>query len=752
MAVERDQAISRGRFTVSQMMDLQQAEWAAMAASRKRIEDARDLLMGKVTTPIPAQVQAQGFSDLTFDGPEMVTVPLHLSNRIAARQSEPKRYPIGQGVQALSTATRLEQWSNAAISKTLSWDDAVDVVLNEGEAAAIVQVKNTQYGYGSMPDLYEHDAESEKEGGQEEEDAPSPERRYNAQYEQKRPDGSTDHLATARAYSSARIDYMARCFPIEVRLLSRLQCVPINPRTVGNDVQLDGLLVRTRYTRNKLIKNGWRWEGMRDSLQQPATDYDYRVSTVSNWSEARQSSTASGWSGFDQVTLYEAWLEDEDGPFAAFCVDGKPTTRVSSSGDEILVDGVLDLEQKWGIERLPICYSYGLRWYSPNPDARSIPFSQPLRGSWIGANTLRAAMTYHTWATAYLGWAYKPDPEVVRAMSEAGLALTMEVQPMKVIPVAGDLSPLVHPGPGREVLDLYGMHKEDAQREGPSAAAFGGGSADSAIGHSVQARDSLAALYHASEGSRRLFEQVGSTLLELGCALSEKFDTPLPIARNIETPVQQMGDTVSASRAPIILRAKDAGGVYDLHAIYAKQRGDDLAKRQQNVELVKSGLMTTRTFLEEDGDPAPEITWAELQAEELSKTPVIQARRLQLAASYAGDQEQADLMRAMASEQAAPNSTVQQPVPQGILQGVSGPPGMAQAMGQPGAPMPPGMGGPAGQQPGMPGVSMPAPASSQLGGIVSSGIQQGPLGQMAQMGLPTGGLGVGALPPPAGMT
>jgi hypothetical protein len=184
-----------------------------------------------------------------------------------------------------------------------------------------------------------------------------------------------------------------------------------------------------------------------------------------------------------------------------------------------------------------------------------------------------------------------------------------------------------------------------------------------------------------------------------------------------------------------MLRHRDAGGVYEYTATFVKQRGEDLAKRQQNVELVNRRLMTVRQFLDEDGDPAPEITEAAIAAEDLAKTPVVQARRLRLAAQYAGDQEQATLLRAMAEQQAAPNSTVEQPVPMGLLEGVAGPPGMGGP--QPGAP------GPGAS---VPGVSMGSMAGSQLGGIVGAGMQAGPVQAIAAAGGDTSGL----TPPPVG--
>lgn len=709
MSHDEERPVTHSRMSVAQMMELQEAYWGALDGSRRRIEDARALVRGDVPTPLPEAVRAQGFQKASFDGPESSTVPLHLLNKLASKRPELKRHPIGQGIAAESTATRLEQWGNAAMDRLFSWDDAADLCLIEGEAAAIVQLAGSQFG--RLPDLYADDGSEE----------------YNPSYARDASgrgpadDGYTrpDHARTARAYTAARLDWMGRHFPLEVRVLSRLQQVPINPRLVGQRVEIDGLLVRSRYSRTGLIKRGWRWEGMQDGYQSQATGVAGNGTT---------------WGGLDEVTLYEAWLEDEDGPFAAFSVDGKPT-RKESDGDEELVDGVLDLKEAWGVTTLPIAYTYGLRWADPDPDRRSIQFPLLLKGMWEAQNVIRSAMTYHTFATAFLGFAYRPDPAVVKAMADAGLPLTVDVKPMSVIPIAGDLSPLVHPGSGRDALALYASYARSADEQGPAAAALGGGTADSAIGQTVQGRDAMVAVHHAGEGARLLYERVGGLLLEVGCAVSEKFDSPLPIARNLDTPIAQPGPESSPSRAPIMLRHRDAGGVYEYTATFVKQRGEDLAKRQQNVELVNRRLMTVRQFLDEDGDPAPEITEAAIAAEDLAKTPVVQARRLRLAAQYAGDQEQATLLRAMAEQQAAPNSTVEQPVPMGLLEGVAGPPGMGGP--QPGAP------GPGAS---VPGVSMGSMAGSQLGGIVGAGMQAGPVQAIAAAGGDTSGL----TPPPVG--
>lgn len=711
---DRARPVTHGRMSVAQMMDLHTSYWSALEGSRRRIEDARALVLGDIKTPLPPEVRAQGFEQFSFDGPESRTVPLHLLNKLASKRPELKRFPIGQGIAAESTATRLEQWGNAAMEQLFSWDDACDLTLIEGEAAAIVQLNGAQFG--RMPGLYEDPSTGSGQAGSE---------AYNPTYARDErgrgpaDDGYTqpDHAKTARSYTAARLDWMGRHFPLEIRILSRLQQVPLNPRVVGQRVEIDGLLVRSTFSRTSLIKRGWRWEGMRDGYMAQSTS-----TNGSDWS----SPSSGRYGGLDEVTLYEAWLEDEDGPFAAFSVDGKPTTRTSATGDEELVDGVLDLTEAWGVTRLPIAYTYGLRWSHPNPDRRSVQFPLLLKGMWEAQNVIRSAMTYHTFATAFLGFAYQPDPAVVKAMTDAGLPLTLDVKPMQVLPVAGALSPLVHPGTGRDALALFMSYSRSAEQEGPSQAALGSGQADSAIGQTVQSRDAMVALHHAREGARLLYERVGSLLLEVGCAVSERFDSPLPIARNIDTPIAQPGPESSPSRAPILLRHKDAGGVYEYTATFVKVRGEDLPKRQQNVELINRRLMTVRQFLDEDGDPAPEITEAAIAAEDLAKTPVVQARRLRLAAQYAGDQEQADLLRAMAEQQAAPNSSVEQPVPMGLLEGVGGPPG-------PGGPS-------------VPGVSMGSVAGSQLGGIVGAGMQSGPIQNIAQAGGDTTGL----TPPPVG--
>jgi len=717
--------VSSGRFPVRSMLELQASYWDTMERSRLRIEASRATVLGEKKTPIDPDMQ--GFKDRCFDGPEQQTVPLHLVNKIASRELALVRHPIGTGIQAETTATRLELWGHSAMEELFSRDDAADMLVIEGEMAGIVQLRDAQFGYGKLPELYEYDEAGEEAGYH---------RRYTRDSKGRSPDeddydGAPDGSKTARAYSAAKLDYMARHFPFEVRLLSRLQCVPINPRITGprRKVTVDGLLVRSQHSRSQLIRDGWRWEGMDDAKMTPSTaEVAPGLALVGG----------SGGSSLDQVTLYEAWLEDEDGCFAAFCVEGRPTGRRDSGGDEVLVDGVLDLYRDWGLERLPICYGYGLRWAHPNPDLRSIQFPLLLSGMWQAKNAIRTSMTVHTYNTAFMGWAYKPDPEVVRAMADAGLPLTQPIKRMSLIPVAGDLQGLVHPGAGRDALALYRSYEADAQREGPSPAAFGGSESDSAIGQSVMSRDALTALDQCQEGVRRFYEDVASTLLEVGCLVSERFDTPIPIARNQSVPIQQQGARVSPSRAPIVLDPKDAGGVYEYMAEWKRKRGEDLARRQQNVELVKQRLMTTRQFLEEDGDPAPEVTEAAIAAEDLAKTPIVQARRLRLAAQYAADQEQADLLEAMADQTAAPNSTPESPVPMGLLQGVGGPPGMPPEMAPPPGMGPPGMGG--GPPPSVPGMGVPNPGLSQLAGIVGAGMQTGPLQNIAAAGGDTSGL------------
>ena len=166
--------------------------------------------------------------------------------------------------------------------------------------------------------------------------------------------------------------------------------------------------------------------------------------------------------------------------------------------------------------------------------------------------------------------------------------------------------PLVHPGAGGDALALMRPQPATPPR-GAVAAALGGGTSDSAIGQTVMSRDAMVACTTRARATGCSTSEVGGLLLEVGCAVS-KFGTPLPISRNQSDPDRPAGAESSPSRAPIMLQAPRRGRGLRVHGPEAEGQREDLAKRQQNVELVKRRLMTVRQFLDEDGNPAPEIT------------------------------------------------------------------------------------------------------------------------------------------------
>ena len=133
------------------------------------------------------------------------------------------------------------------------WDDAADLVLNEGEAAGIVQLVDSEKFGRQNADLCADDAPSDLQT-----------QRYRPQTQgagagRRRLTRRQDHQ-TARAYTRPGSTGWADTSRSRSRILSRLQQVPINPRSqaTGRDRRAAG---QDQTSRTRLIKHGWRWAG-----------------------------------------------------------------------------------------------------------------------------------------------------------------------------------------------------------------------------------------------------------------------------------------------------------------------------------------------------------------------------------------------------------------------------------------------------------------------------------------------------------
>lgn len=656
--------------------------------SYEKIEAARSLLAGETKAPLPSEIHTSNPEAFRVSLPQKYTTPIKLQNKLSEAIPEVKRSPVSPGPRALDVATKIEQNANAYMTRLYPYAATIDLLLNEGECAVICAP--TMAAWQKTPQLYEDGTRRVKKRYRRDAEGRAPDdERYVNGAEKFRP----NLRESTKAFASEEMHYLAQHPPFEFRVLSRLNMMPVNPRFVGNRVQVDGLVIKTNYTVSELIKRRYRW-GASGMLQ----------------AGERNAGRLT-----DELSLYEYWgtyydeSDDSDHVYVSYCVDGHDTWRLSKDGEQ--EPAVLDLTELYGLTTLPIAYSYG--WHFPgvvDPDKRGIPFVDPFARTWLNMETIGTAESYRYWSTAFLTMVYKPDPQLIEwAQVEFGELPTLDMHPLKIPPILGDLVPVRPASGGSDATQLMALLAQSIRDEAPPPGAFGGG-AVSAPGYArnVLEKDVLGTVAQITRGALNLFQESASNALEIATLIGRKY-RPVVIEHEGGTIVTQTG-TQSAMRATLELDPDLCGDDYTLKAIIAPNFGENLAVNQLAAEWRDRGILPTRKVLEMVGDPAPEQTLAEVDAEAIGKLPQFQMRAIARALKLVGDEELADEI--MAELEPGPDG---KPVPAGFDAGVTVP-GMEMPPGQP--PMAP-------QGGNMTGMAMPNIAASSLGGRISGEMQAG---------------------------
>lgn len=652
-----------------------------LAVSRERVQAARDLLAGKTRAPLPGNLKGYDPEQFRQSSPQKFTLPLKLMNTILRKSLAVKRYPVGESPRAQTVATRIEQPMQAVMDLLYPDSAATDLLLNEGEGAVVIlpypadwkDAPDSLYAEDNTTIRRRYQRDRQGRAASDEEYTLNPRRTF-------RPDTKQSQKTQQAEYD----DWIARRIPLRIEALSRLECTPMNPVIKGDRVEIDGLCVKREFSTSRLRRRYfWGTAGAAEPMSDSATK---------------------------SLTLYELWALDEDGyPYVSYCIDGQPTRF----RDETLRDvpdktwATIDLSPYCC--RLPVVYQYG--WSFPgvsNADDRAVPFVNPFGRTWMGIDTLMTAKVYHGYRTGFTGWFLEYD---AAALAEAGMEGALpphfEIPPNEVVPVPGRVVPSVHPGTGGDIDKLLAVMSAQVESELPSEQALGAGSSSSGFERQVAAGDALGAQHQVIEGRRRMYAETASIVFEVLSRLGERHDEPVRVYANVPIPTEQPGRQ-SAERRILQIDPELAGDVYEIEAEYVKQPGENLALRQQNFDLVQKSLMPLRKALEADGDPAPEVTIAEIEYDKVRQSDIGQARILELMAKIAGDEEMQQLLEAQAAAKAGPNGA-----PAGSFAGLTPPP----------------------MAPSLPGLAQPNVAASAEGGIIAGQMNSSALAQ-----------GVGTLP------
>ena len=664
--------VSRHSIKGEEVAELCRTHFERYTGSLGRITDARQLLIGEMRAPLPDVIAGRPDGEaFRVDTAQKYTATLQLVNKLSEPEPQMKRPKTATSDLAERNSSRIEKFVNPALRRLMSHRDAIELLLVEAEGAALVRpnVANWRRVPG---DYYEDDGETVKrafrrdETGKSyddavDEDEDGDEERVSATFK-------TDEKRSRAAYDRHVRHQRARHFPAEVELLSRQQMVPINPRVRGYDVDIDGLLIKTKFNRSELIRRNYIWTGMNDHLEP----------------------TSSAEGDGNEFWLYEAWLTDQDDegnlyPYVAYSVAGKPT---SNSRDGFEADAVIDLYKTCALRSLPVAYGYGWRWFTVDPDKRAIPYTFPFGRSWLATDAFLTGKAYAGWSEGMLAWFMQmPDSVKDPAMQQAWMEFVQQnpltIEPFKILPVWGSMIPAQHPGTGRDVGEMVSALQGSNSGELVNPLARGGGDAASAIEREVVSADTVAGIMDVRRSAMHMRKRVGEILLEICTGISRKHKKDVLIYGNPDQPTDREGNS-SITRAIIELKPHWLGPEgeesFDLVPILPKSLGDNLAEKAQLFGFWQAGAITDEQWCEAIGVSDPDRYIAQLIFDRWKKDPQGGVPVMMMdAAKYLGDQELVEMFEAQQKGAAGPQGQ-----PMGMVAGINPPMGFqdpaAQAM------------------------------------------------------------------------
>ena len=653
--------ISRHSIRGEQIASLWERHAKRYTGSLGRITDAREMLSGRKKAPLPEVIAKLPDGEaFRVDLAQKYTSVMQLVNDLADPEPRLKRPKTATSDRAEATASRVEKFINPAISRLVSYRDVTELLLVEAEGAAVIRpdVARWQKVAGSY---YEDDGETIKPSFRRDASGTAyedhlDEAEDDEDREQREAEFKPDEKRSRAAYNRHVKHLRARHFPVDVDLLSRQQMVPINPRVKGRDVEIDGLLVKTRFERSELIRRRYIWKGMEDHLE-PA--------------DSTQGEDGEFW-------LYEYWGSDQDAegnlyPYVAYSVAGAPT---QNGRDGMDVDAVIDFKKQCGLSSLPVVYQYGWRWFTVDPDMRSMQYTFPFGRSWQSLDAFLTGKSYAGWAQGMLSWFMEypdgiKDPAQQQAWLEFVKTNPLTIEPFKVLPVWGSMKPAIHPGTNGDVADMVQVLGGSNSSELVSPLARGGGDAGSAIERAVVKQDTHAGVNDVPKSARAMWRAIGEKTLEVCCQIGRRHNKDVLIYGNPDTP-NDLADERSLTRAIIELKPHWLGPEgeesYDLVAYSPKSLGDNLAEKAQLFGFWKEGAITDEQWCDAIGVEDPDRYVAQLIFDRWKKGDQGVAVMMKDAAKYLGDQELVEMFEAQSAGAAGPAGQ-----PMGMLAGMNPP-------------------------------------------------------------------------------
>lgn len=346
------------------------------------------------------------------------------------------------------------------------------------------------------------------------------------------------------------------------------------------------------------------------------------------------------------VDFYTGVFTGADGHvYLSYSIDGLPTCREDLGPNA----AVIDLTEKYGIERAPIASEWGLGWPSHDPDRRGMTFTEPFENAWESAEVM---LTYMVAACMWLGMPPLFEEESLGGTGGDTEPTTTLIEPGAIHRSAGKITQLqvqpFHPALVQTIQMLMGANEAEL----PSKQGLGGGG-DNAIAQTVSRAFAEDALGSVRRADLSLYEQTASFAWEQSVCLGRKF-RPVLVLANIDTLVPQTGRQSSTQSVltidPDIVPDDLSTADWDLHAELVGDPSDNMPLIMMLAELNDRGKYPLEDLLERMGFTSPEQVVAKIEAEKLRQLPAYQAMQLQRVAMVAGNDEEAEFYRLQAEQ------------------------------------------------------------------------------------------------------
>lgn len=642
-----------------------------MPETPKRIQDAIDFLTDKKRAPMPPEFVLEerdamrGSSELKFRRVREECA------RLSAKVPRIKRPKAGESNAAKRASTRIEQFAEGVLGKKYAYRSTVMTLKVEGELFLFAYPSPASWKY--IPTIFDEDQQegphlTEDQYGQVPEarrgeyerfdmsvtDEPQPQdegaamlaqamgteapakpepttsvqprykrlsQRYRVDAEGNPDDGSdtftVDREQSNQFYGDELAQAYGKTIPLDFELVHRQDCIPINPRFVGDRVEVDGVIRRSLFSRSELIRRRYRWAEMDEQLE-PVS--------------GRDGQNGDFW-------LYEYRTKDEnERPFIVYQVGERQTTK----DDETCV---IKLWDEYGIDDMLVHYDVGDSWRFSNWDLNSIPATHHGMQDALNRDSIVTGLTMSTWVS---GW-----PTFGQKMTSEGLALaklhgvtdlSFSMRPNQVVPLWGELVELTSKGSNVDVKTLLMVLGENIDKAQASAGPFGGDGPTSGLDREVTGRDYDVANFAVIEASRRMYEAAGRFTLIICTALAKKAKKAIELWIMSDTTVAQTGKQTT-NYSVVKLGADDCGPNFDVIAEFPNIPGENLAAASLFADLAGKGLILREEFRERWGDPSPEIFEAKLRLQRFYDSPAGQLDVMEGLATYLADDRMAKLVR-----------------------------------------------------------------------------------------------------------